>query len=423
MTALASGAAGAGTTGSTATTSTPSGDNGGGLTSTINAPNTTAMADAQAPSRAVTSNPVADREAFDRNADAQMDAALAKLSQPEQDDDTAEGQTGEPEQAAESTTGARTQAATPEATTSVGGLTADQARAALKRWQWPDDVIAALPEAVLMERGAVARRSQQEADRVASDRAVLSQRLAEMGIVPPQGQQPANQPAGGVPGEPNTGQAEGQAQPAAAGAQGEDPYSELAKTLKADEFFADAADPLVKTLRAVGQGQEQKFNQFSQGTVQAIGQLQGMIQQQVTPQINHLYNVVERLNLELTRRDLQAKPEYEALKDQTKFTAVDKRMRAMAQLPGYHDQNGVPDLAKLMGDAALIEFGPETLQSTQQKLVTRFQAQTKGQPSPPRDANRPPGSLTEDQKLDYATKRLNAGATPEQVQRELARAG
>jgi hypothetical protein len=252
--------------------------------------------------------------------------------------------------------------------TTEHGPTAEEltrARQALKRNQMPDELIDALDTDELVKRGKKAAKSQAWADGLASRNAELEATVKRL------------LDEAGVKTEPNP-------EPVEPEPEFVDPVQGLVSTLKEDEVYNDLADPL--------------GNVFSE---------QDRVNRELRAQIANLQAQKEAAELDQVR--LSLKSDWPELADDSKYEDVKKKVYELAQLDGYHDDDGNPNIRMLMSDACLIKLRDERNQQQQRKMTERYEQQTLGQPEDVVDdpvsanVNTP---MTRDQKSLLAQKLL-----------------
>jgi hypothetical protein len=242
-----------------------------------------------------------------------------------------------------------------------------KAKAALKRWQWPEDMIEKLPPEELLSRGSRAADSQSEFDRVASERAKLrdevKQLIREEAAARPRGDDDEPPP------EP-------------------DPTDVDAILEKIGDD--SIATPLKSVLKGIQAKHDQQLNDLSE-------------------RHKRLTERTDAVLLQHARAELR--PEFPGLTDQATFDRVVKRVYQLASLPGYVE--GPVDVPKLMRDAARMEGvspnGTKSLADIQRAILS---SQPDGDGLPARSSSMP---VQDRKKMVYAL--LSSGKSLEEVQK------
>jgi hypothetical protein len=264
-----------------------------------------------------------------------------------------------------------------------------KSRTALKRYNWPDDLIDQLSPEEIISRGTEAAERQSLADREYSQKKQLEATLAEYGVKKPEQEE-----------EPEV----------------VDAAKDLFETLAEDEIHSDLADPLKA---ALAQQQATLDRQVAEMSYQAEANKY---------ELDSLRRANEDMLLEKTRMSF-AKDEWPQLADSAKFDEVKQKVYELSGLPGYHDENSSPNVELLMDHACLMILGADKKQQQQRKMLGEYERQTRGQPEDSTDnppaTDKPTSAMSKDEKNALIMTLLQtAGAdgkypTPDQVREQV----
>lgn len=302
-----------------------------------------------------------------------------------------------------------------------------QARQALKLWQWPDEMIAAAPDELLLERGLVARQTQVAQDLASNERARFRQMYEDMQREQPapgtagvgsaatqatattSGQPPAQLPAAGAGTLPGAGAAAAIDQSVEAALAG----------IEEDGYHADLRPILSKALGAVSAQAKQQVEQVAR---QVREELTAQFKTDFENGLADAYLKLDRVLFDTTANTLAT--QIPALGDPAKRSEVFKKVRELGNLRGYRDDNGELQWEKVVTDAYRLQFGPEEKRQHETNLVRRYGEQTRGQPkgsdAPAPQSRRP---QTPDEQMQAAVDLLRSGRSPDEARAELAATG
>lgn len=288
-------------------------------------------------------------------------------------------------------------------TPAVDAAKLEKAKAALKRWQYSPELIAALSPDELIERGEKAAKTQAEQDRVGNEthrlRTMLAEIEAERAAKAGTAQTPAQQTA-------PTHNAQPQTDPS-------DPVATLMAALNGDELYQPIAGPLQAALAAI----ERRAVDATHGELSK----RDAELQRLDAERNRLYLQIDQMHLDSARKELAG--QFPKLKDSTVFQQVRTRVYELAKLDGYRDETGTPDWARLVTDAARLEgLDHETKQEQQAKLIDRQRRQLEGQTQDAHERRAPSGSLDPHAAMKKAIRELGKGKRPSDVRDLIASA-
>jgi hypothetical protein len=262
-----------------------------------------------------------------------------------------------------------------------------KARQALKTWQYSDEVLDTMPPDEILKRGRKAAESQSNANRkisegvnASNDNQRLLDELAELRQLVESSRTTPD--------------------PELDSASDDVAASVLPADIMNDDIHQDLAevlDPILHEHRQKLADYEQRFASQNQ---------------------SH-----DEMLMEISRRDLTS--EFPLLREDESFQTVKDKVYELANLDGYHDENGKPLVDRLMTDASRVVLGAAKAQQQQQDLTTRYSGQTGGQPDDADDSSDDTvegGAMDRNAKLLYAQKLLaDEGKTHEQVRTILAK--
>jgi hypothetical protein len=270
-----------------------------------------------------------------------------------------------------------------------------KARQALKSWQYSDDLINQMSNEEILKRGKKAAESQSNASRRISETDNANQKLLDE-IASLRALVESSQ---------NTVKPEEQGDSGDNASRGL-----LPESMQQDSVHSDLVgylEPILKQHEQVLKDQQRLIEGQQSDFAKRLEE-------------QRLQN--DEVLIEIARRDLAA--EFPQLRDDANFKAVKKKIYELAELEGYHDEDGNPFVDTLMTDASRIVLGQQKAQQQQRDLTTRFTEQTGGQPD---DANDSTDDTVEGQPMDnnqkmlYAHKLLIEGKTPDQIRSVLAK--
>lgn len=286
--------------------------------------------------------------------------------------------------------GKTTETSTQEPGTGVNPNALAKAKDALKKWQWPDEIIGGMPDSVIIERGGEAAKSQADFNRIANERVDFRRRYEE--VVAAKEAEVKAEKSESSDDEDFEDFLDSDAVDDKAEKSSQEPSSldEILKPLADDEIYADMVGPIKKAFEAV-QGQSPKA----------------------------LYNQIDEMKLELTRNRLAS--DVPSLADGANYEAVKARAYQLAKLTGYHDSSGNPLFEKLLRDASRLELGEDNTSSKLKgDLQARFNQQTSGQPMGTGKGPDPTSGMSRDDKMIKAQEMLGQGLAWEEVRSKLA---
>ena len=286
---------------------------------------------------------------------------------------------------------------TTETSTQEPGTGADpgdlaKAKDALKKWQWPDEIIGSMPDSVIIERGGEAAKSQADFNRIANERVNFRRRYEE--VVAEKEAEVKARKSESSDDDDLDDDLDDDAVDDKAKKSSQEPSSldEILKPLADDEIYADMVAPIKKAFEAV-QGQ--------------------------SPKVGALYDQIDEMNLELTRNRLVS--DVPSLAEGANYEAVKTRAYQLAKLKGYHDSSGNPLFEKLLRDASRLELGEDNTSSkVKGDLQARFNQQTSGQPMGTGKGPDPTSGMSRDDKMIKAQEMLGQGLAWEEVRSKLA---
>lgn len=274
----------------------------------------------------------------------------------------------------------------------------ERAANALKRWKYPEDVISGLTWDRRMELASQAITEQAKQDDEGNRRAEVQAALDKI---------EAERAAAAATA---TTKAEKQAINAAA----DNEVDAILSALEDENVlvWSDAVEPLKKAFGLAESRATTKAEQRIVAIEKAYEDRIKSMQQEAEAAEKHLLAQLDRVELRYVRDKLVG--EIPQLADPAKWKAVRTRTYSLANLNGYTDDDGAPDVEKLVRDAAGLEFKSTTKQDFQDQLAGKFKKQINGQPS---DMNRgaPPAALDEDARMKMALNLMAQGKTPDEA--------
>ena len=288
--------------------------------------------------------------------------------------------------------GKTTETSTQEPGTGVDPGDLAKAKDALKKWQWPDEIIGSMPDSVIIERGGEAAKSQADFNRIANERVNFRRRYEE--VVAEKEAEVKARKSESSDDDDLDDDLDDDAVDDKAKKSSQEPSSldEILKPLADDEIYADMVAPIKKAFEAV-QGQ--------------------------SPKVGALYDQIDEMNLELTRNRLVS--DVPSLAEGANYEAVKTRAYQLAKLKGYHDSSGNPLFEKLLRDASRLELGEDNTSSkVKGDLQARFNQQTSGQPMGTGKGPDPTSGMSRDDKMIKAQEMLGQGLAWEEVRSKLA---
>jgi len=291
----------------------------------------------------------------------------------------------------------------------------EKAIKALRRAQYPDDILDSLDSQRILEIGEKLAKSQAEQDSAHRRQAELQAQLEKL---------QAGGNAGTEPDEP--GQASGQtgaAQPQSPPPEAPAPLSEqvnqaitdaLSSADDADEFetltAADYRQSLGVTLTTFAEKLDQHYQ----------AQAQQLVEQRVEPVLDALAGVVNDLDELQARRVLQDQPDllqaYPDLRSPDAFERVMSKTREFMNLKSYHRTGGGLAWDRLVKDAARTVLPePNPVKATQAQMAQNQKLVEQGQPELDSGGEQRPRQLSRRERLRMVTDQLAAGKTPDEA--------
>lgn len=275
-------------------------------------------------------------------------------------------------------------------------------RHALKRWQWSDEMLDALPQERLAELGDKAIQQQTEFSKVADERAELRRQiedvLTERGIK-------AVDPVPDSEKKTATEEDSDDIDPDKA-SDGEVPVvdmeqiNKLLSPLEDDDLLSEATEPLRKV--------------FGLLIEQIISRPTGDDDSAYKTALEQSVRRSDELRLLIARNELIS--DFPQLKDDARYEEMLDKLYEMSSLPSYRN-DGKLDINALMRDASLMTFGSE-LQATQERQRdARYRRQLDGQPDD--DGHKSPEGKTmdSDDQMIAIWKELAKGKSPAEARR------
>ena len=302
----------------------------------------------------------------------------------------------------------------------VGAEALDKAKRALKRGNFPDEVIEGLTDHRIAELGGTVAKRQADQDRLQNNyselqgvvRTIMAEREAE----------DQKQPAQKQLSQDSAPVAEPVAPPVSASATLGDLNQELKSaiaeslgSLKEDDLYGDMADNLGEALT----GTAERIASYHQAQLDQVRQRADEQRQQDQQAFLSMF---DKMNLkEAFRGNRRNFPE---LSDSEQYRKAESRAYTLANLEGYQDGSGEPDWDRIASDAVHLEFGKNNQRRAQMQLANTYDDQANGQPEPIRERGEVPGSaMTNDEAMAYAHQKIHdEGADPEEVRRHLTKA-
>ena len=287
--------------------------------------------------------------------------------------------------------GKTTETSTQEPGTGVNPNALAKAKDALKKWQWPDEIIGGMPDSVIIERGGEAAKSQADFNRIANERVDFRRRYEEV-VATKEAEVKAKKSESSDDDLDDDLDDDAVDDKAEKSSQEPSSLDEILKPLADDEIYSDMVGPIKKAFEAV-QGQ--------------------------SPKVGALYDQIDEMNLELTRNRLVS--DVPSLAEGANYEAVKTRAYQLAKLAGYHDSRGNPLFEKLLRDASRLELGEDNTSSkVKGDLQARFNQQTSGQPMGTGKGPDPTSGMSRDDKMIKAQEMLGQGLAWEEVRSKLA---
>lgn len=273
-------------------------------------------------------------------------------------------------------------------------------RSALKRDNWPEDMIEVLPLDRLREVGTKAVKRQSDVDKAMRDRAetksVVEELMAEREAkTNDESVESLDDDDLDFESEAEDHSTEKSGRNVQAASEDGDPFAGLRENW-GDEFV----DPIVSSLK--------KQND----TVTGLSSGQDRLSRQV-----------EKI-LVKAARDV-VKSDFPDISDNEKFNSVYGRMVTLSQVENhdYVDSDGDLDIVALMKDAAAMTFAKRTIRQQQAELVKSQHDQINGQMSSTSTGQELSQGKTAEEQSRIALERLQDGATPQEAARGLGVAG
>jgi hypothetical protein len=274
-------------------------------------------------------------------------------------------------------------------------------RVALKRDNWPEDMIEVLPLDRLREVGTKAVKRQSDVDKAMRDRAetksVVDELMAEREAKTNDESVESLDDDDDLDfeSEAEDHSTEKSGQKAQAASEGGDPFAGLRENW-GDEFV----DPIVSSLK--------KQND----TVTGLSSGQDRLSRQVE-------KILVKAARDVVRSD------FPDISDNEKFKSVYGRMVTLSQVENhdYVDSDGDLDIVALMKDAAAMTFAKRTIRQQQAELVKSQNDQINGQMSSASTGQELSRGKTPEEQSRIAFERLQDGATPQEAARGLGVSG
>lgn len=309
-----------------------------------------------------------------------------------------DGEQGEATEAAETGTDADAPSAdtpsgddTDEPTTPSGD---DSKRAinALKRAQYPEDVIEGLGERAV-EIGLRLADQYAETDRLGRERSNLRKMLDEIEAERSSGDDAA----------PDADD-KGSEDAAAPADDAPDPVADFIAALRDDPLMDRHADKLESVLLSIRSRGDGKPDPAVNDRLEAL-----------QSENQSLYRALDDVRFENARSGLVDR--FPKLSDNQTFSAVKQRAYQLSKLDGYRDpESGEVDWNRLVTDAATLEkLDTATTQEVQDKLLSRHRKQASGQVTDDTDHEPQPKSLTENQASKKVFDLIASGKSPEEA--------
>lgn len=279
---------------------------------------------------------------------------------------------------------------------------------ALRRWKWDEDVIASLPEPLLLAKGQAARKEQRVQDQRSEQHNDLRAVLEELGYKPAaQQQQQAGQ------GNPAEGDGAGDAeevskQPAQFSPDLEAAINEIA-AMQLDDNLAPA----------LRKGITGELSRMQSSIMQAVNEKLGEITRAKNDEVEDAYRQLDGVMFKLVTRELAESTGNQGFRDPQRIAALQAKVRQLSNLDGYHDDGGHLKWQEVVSDAYQMLYGREESKTIQAQMVQRHRQQTRGTPTP---VNSPtPGRLTTpEEALMMASRELASGKTAKEVREQVA---
>lgn len=311
-------------------------------------------------------------------------------------------------------------AADPKEPTSAEKGAATKARnsavKALKLGNIPDKLIDRMDEKEILELGATLKEKQRKTSMDLEERTRVETILREIQAkneadkALEQTNQPGNDP------DPDDKPPE----PAATGTIDQE-TGDLLKQIENDELLGETG----KAISQMVQSQSAMITQLNQ-RLDKQGQDHDKALAQLAKDTGRVKEKSEADMIKAARTSLQDK--YSVLKDDAKFETVKTAMYQLSQnADGYHDEQGNPDMEKLMRHSVTMEFHDEVEADRQSKLLLSQAREMESQAIPPSGDStiEPTSSIPEDPKqaMIWAKQQLKENKNRDWVFEQLAKVG